>query len=433
MNKEFQISVAKQHTSSAAEPQRIRILLGRDVLTQLIRPGASQSDDCLEAPPLPFAFWLIDNWWRIRWEPEPIEHTNLEWELVHHLSSIGAGYPWPRVSIWGLGHLIGVEVHDDSLNLEQTLRFTAKPQIQYVHASSFEEAVDSFIGEVLDRFGGDLDGLDSEYQTLLSERADPDKTAWRKFEALLGYDPDDAPPEQVGIFENIVKQYGAESVEEVALVTPSKEDPTVIMENCISAAKKSKVFITETAQLPHVTINEASPEPPWSMALKAAAEYRDHLYMPAGPIRNTRLGEVVGVDSRYLSAKRAAIVDIPFAVRVRERSGSGSHVALRTKWSTSRRFELCRCIGDVVWSQNDSFGPLTDAKSARQKFQRAFAQEFLCPFSDLQEYINTLKPDADDIQAAARHFHVSERLIQTVLVNNNDLSQQSFDQLVDAT
>ena len=86
----------------------------------------------------------------------------------------------------------------------------------------------------------------------------------------------------------------------------------------------------------------------------------------------------------------------------------------------------------MVWSGNDALGPLSTAKSERQKFQRAFAQEFLCPFEDLQAYIPAQQPADDDIHAAARHFHVSERLIQTTLVNHNIIDRKTFEQMVEA-
>ena len=85
-----------------------------------------------------------------------------------------------------------------------------------------------------------------------------------------------------------------------------------------------------------------------------------------------------------------------------------------------------------MWSGDDALGPLSAAKSERQKFQRAFAQAFLCPFADLQGYIDTEEPGEDDIHAAARHFHVSERLIHATLYNNHIIDQASFEQMVDA-
>lgn len=56
-------------------------------------------------------------------------------------------------------------------------------------------------------------------------------------------------------------------------------------------------------------------------------------------------------------------------------------------------------------------------QALRQKFQRAFAQEVLCPWAALEAFVGPDEPDDDMIGAAAWHFHVSQRLIETTLVN----------------
>lgn len=95
-----------------------------------------------------------------------------------------------------------------------------------------------------------------------------------------------------------------------------------------------------------------------------------------------------------------------YGLRLREGDGEKNIVALSASWPQGRRFELCRSLGDAIWSGNDALGPITGAKTGRQKFQRAFAQSFLCPYEDLLSYINTETPSEDDIAAAARSFHV---------------------------
>ena len=97
-------------------------------------------------------------------------------------------------------------------------------------------------------------------------------------------------------------------------------------------------------------------------------------------------------------------------------------MALSSRWSADRRFEFSRALGDAIWSQNETLGPLTKAKSARQKFQRAFAQALLCPYDDLQAYIGGDTSDGA-LAAAAKHFHVSDRLVRSLLVNKGDLQR----------
>ena len=75
---------------------------------------------------------------------------------------------------------------------------------------------------------------------------------------------------------------------------------------------------------------------------------------------------------------------------------------------------------------------MTRTKTGRQKFQRAFAQSLLCPYDDLLTYMGTERPSEEDISAAAGHFNVSERVVQTVLVNKGIIGRQQFDEMVEA-
>ena len=187
------------------------------VFTRLLRPEVNFPDDYVLAPPAQLGFWLIDNWWRLNWECLPPGGPRADWRLAHELASIGGGYVWPRLAIWGEG----------------------------------------------------------------------------------------------------------------------------------------------------------------------------------------------------------------------ERVGLACQVALRSRWSGDRRFELSRALGDVIWT-SDALGPLARSKTERQKFQRAFAQSLLCPFEDLISYINTDHPTDEDFSAAAKHFHVSEKVIQTTLVNKRIIHRDPLEDQVEA-
>ena len=433
MMTDFDILIESGGTNSGADPGRISMRLSDACLTRLVRRGSNAPDDWLEAPPVPLAFWFIDNWWRIRWEPAPYADLNAEWRVAHHLSSVGAGYHWPNVSIWGEGSRIGFAVHADANNLQPSLKFVAQPQLTYVASSTVEDAIDRFVGHVLEHVGNASDGLDAEYRQLQAERTDPTVVTWRKLEAMLGFDPDDAPDGLVDGLETLTERYGSEPLQEAALAHQG-ERATEALNNCIEAAESSNVLIRTPIAFDTPDpreVGRSSLEPPWRLAVSAAKRLRFWLNVPPGPIRNTRLSEIVGTNVDYLGTKRRSTFDVPYALRLRQESGS--KLALRSTWSHTRRFEICRSLGDIIWSRDDAMGPLSAAKSERQKFQRAFAQGFLCPFNDLRAYINTDKPGEDDIHAAARHFHVSERLIETTLVNNRVIDQASFEQMVDAS
>ena len=418
---------------SGDETQRLSVRLGENYLTSLIRRGSNEPDHCLEAPPLPLAFWFVDNWWRIRCEPAPSQRALLaQWRLAHHLPSVGAGYPWPNVSLWGEGDRCAVAVHADAGNLQPSLRFLAEPALEYVASSTAETAIDSFIDQVLQHAGAECDGLDVEYKDLREERDNPSASSRRRLEALLGFDPDGAPEGVVSNYETLAKQYGFDGIGEAALAHQGERSVYALQE-ALEAAETSKVILRTaddvTSTLP---LHRCANRPPWQLALDAARELRQQLRIPSGPVRNPRLSEVLGINVDRLATRHRSSTNIPYALRLRTEAGDGNRLALRSNWSHGRRFELCRSLGDVVWSGNDALGPLSTAKSERQKFQRAFAQEFLCPFEDLQAYIPAQQPADDDIHAAARHFHVSERLIQTTLVNHNIIDRKTFEQMVEA-
>lgn len=432
MTDRFQILIEPRPAAGDPATRRLSIRLGDVWLTRLIRRGSDRSDRCLEAPPLPLAFWFLDNWWRIRCEPPPPQRDfPAHWRIAHHLPSVGAGYPWPNVSLWGEGSRCAVMVHEDAHNLQRSLRFDADPALEYVPASTAESAIDTFIDHVLQDVGADSDGLEQEYRDLRTERADPDASRWRRIEATLGFDPDGAPEGLVTDYETMSERFGIDSIEEAALARQGA-DSINALQDTLRAAEASKVTLRTPSTITRIELDHHPLRPPWRLAVRAASELRQRLRVPPGPIRNPRLSEVLGINIDRLATQRSWPPSVPYGLRLRNASGNVNRLALRSRWAHSRRFELCRSLGDIIWSGNDPLGPLSAAKSGRQKFQRAFAQEFLCPFDDLRAYIPHDHPTDDDIHAAARHFHVSERMIQTTLVNHDVIDRETFDQMVEA-
>ncbi len=61
--------------------------------------------------------------------------------------------------------------------------------------------------------------------------------------------------------------------------------------------------------------------------------------------------------------------------------------------------------------------PVTSAGTALQKVERAFAQELLCPWHELDAFTDDHGLDEEGIEEAAEHFAVSPRLVLTTLVN----------------
>ena len=428
---DFEIDVRTNANVSWDLPQQISLRSGELYFTELVRSGCNQSDHYLQAPPVQLAFWITDNWWRLRWEPVVSDRVDPEWRLAHELSAIGGGYIWPRLRIWGEDSRVGLACRSDPLSMNFALRFT-KDALVFVSADKFEQSIDGFLDRAVDANSNDKAALNAQFSALKEERNDQSIATWRRIEAKLGYDVDSAPDKLIESLLGYIEAYGHGGVEE-AIVASQGAMAADALEEEIKVAKRSRVVCKlHDAVAAAGDIGWESKKPIWEIAEEAATSVRRGLGAQEGPLKNTRLAELLNTSKDHFRARESEATRLHYGLRLRELDGEDNVVALCARWSQGRRFELCRTLGDAIWSGNDALGPMTRTKTGRQKFQRAFAQSLLCPYGDLLAYINTEEPSEDDISAAARHFHVSERVIQTVLVNKGEIGREQFDEMVEA-
>lgn len=430
MTAEFEFDIRPGTDSSWDVPQKVSLRSGDICFTELVREGGNKTDDYLRVPPIQLAFWITDNWWRLRWEPVVSNRFDPGWRLAHELSAIGGGYIWPRLSIWGEDDRVGLKCCSDPHSMNFALRFT-KDALVSVSAEKFEASVDGFLDRSVDAKSGDKAALSAQYIALKEERNDDDVAVWRRLEAKLGYDVDGAPDELIRALLSYVADFGHSGVEE-AVVACQGKTAAESLENEIKIAKKSRV-VCEMHDAIRVAgrIQQPSRKPIWEIAEEAATRVRQGLGTEVGPLRNTRLADLLSTSKNHFRSSESESTRLGYGLRLREGDQGENVVALNASWPQGRRFELCRTLGDAIWSGNDALGPIARTKTPRQKFQRAFAQSLLCPFDDLLSYVNTMVPSEEDVSAAARYFHVSERVVQTVLVNKGVIGRRQFDEMVE--
>jgi hypothetical protein len=115
--------------------------------------------------------------------------------------------------------------------------------------------------------------------------------------------------------------------------------------------------------------------------------------------------------------------EAPLSLAFRNGDGDRIQATLTSPHESARRFALLRVVADHLYSPaSDHLLPVTKAKTARQQFQKAFAQEFLCPS---QELIAFMDDDFSDerLDDAASHFNVSSLVVKTTLVNKGLLGR----------
>lgn len=428
----FEIDIQCPADASWDDPQPIALRSDQVCFTELVRDGSNGTEDYLHVPPVQLAFWLIDNWWRLRWEPVISDRIDPEWRLAHELSAIGGGYIWPQLRIWGEDTRVGVASRSDPLSMNFAVRYT-RDALVFVSADQFESTVDQFLKQAIEAPSEDKVALKTQIEALDNERNDEEIADWRRIEAQLGYDVDKVPDYLIETLLEYIEQYSRSGVEE-AIVAIQGEAAIEALKEEISAAQNSRIKCDLREVV--VAAGKIRKEPKvriWESAEDAARAVRCASGNDRGPLRNTQLAELLSISKETFRRRESEANKLHYGLRLREGDGERSILALYARRPQSRRFELCRTLGDAIWSDNDALGPITKTKTARQKFQRSFAQSLLCPYEDLLEYINTEEPSEEDISEAARHFHVSERVIQTVLVNKGNIGRQKFDEMVEAS
>ena len=102
----------------------------------------------------------------------------------------------------------------------------------------------------------------------------------------------------------------------------------------------------------------------------------------------------------------------------------------RRRSSAGRRFELARFMGEYLFlaSQEQGWLVSTDLSTFHQKYQRAFAAEFLCPIDSLMSFLSG-DFTSYAIQEAAAEFSVSELTVTNLLLSHGCISQACGDGL----
>lgn len=394
----------------------ISLHVGDRVISRIADTEKGTVRDFFRASSTGLAFWLADNWWRLRWETiSDSRLPSVDWRLRHELNSASGGALWPPVMIFSVGDRIsfapsvGKKVVDGPQSYFQF-------KIGMVAADEYERELDSFFEAVLEHCAMTVDGnaLNILLKQIATERNDPELAGWRRLEACLGFDPDAAPDEVVDALVNLEDVAGEDGVEEAAHAQPGA-NAAQSLSLVIEATRESEVEVDlSLADSLKRDWNLPSYASPWEMAEAAAAELRSIIGVTRGLLNHTVFGDIFKARWDDLKSSTATARKLPYGARIG--GEKKSRVALQTSKPYDRRFELARQFGDAVWRKDSDFGIVSRSKSDRQKFQRAFAHSLLCPFEDIQRVIDVNDPTPETMQIAARRFGVHPSVVRNQLV-----------------
>lgn len=393
---------------------------GQDLFINSLRQGPLISA-------YPLAEWLAWNWWRLRWEPRA---KGASWDLAHRLSAIGSGYVWPDISIYSDGKRIVLDAHHAQYDQTTSFRYTSNTAI-VVPATQFQGEIDRFLQQVSGKLfseGLKDTNLQRVWDEICAERGDPEIAQRRRFEALLGFEPDEGDQEVLSRLLEDAQKIDVDAFSEVAADHIFAKSPTFL--ESIEESAKTSGYDTENVgpKLPPAYSEEdLENHPAWQVGVKVARTLRQQETLGSEPLSNQRLSEMLGISKSVLPEKKAGQ---GFSFILSE--GTKGRLVLRSKWEVGRRFEAARLLGDrLIFAQGRRLSPATRTYTYRQKLQRAFAAELLCPYGALD---GMLEGDYSDekIEEAATHFKISERAVRTILVNHGRLDREDLDGDVEA-
>lgn len=379
----------------------------------------------------PLAEWLVWNWWRIRWEcGRPAGAVGERgWDFAHRTTSIGEGYAWPVISISSDGRHASLNSRPSREPYTTPLRYIGAGR-QTISASGLEAGIDRFVAEVLARLDTPATretNLHRLWEELRAEREDPEHARFRRFEARLGRDPDDVAEDTIRARLDDAAALGEEALGEIAAAAAVAGKGPDRMLSAADLADTAADIGFDADPGEAVTLADAAVAPDaeaWRAGEHMAQALRKREGLN-GPVSNACLAAFAGTTADAVSQHdRSAGLSF-----VLDGEGSGARVVLRPKMETGRRFELARLVGDRAFgaatgSTAEPLWPATDTFSYRQKMQRAFAAELLCPFAAVEEM--TRSDDSEERQrGVAKHFDVSELMVRTQLVNHKRIDREN--------
>lgn len=369
----------------------------------------------------PLAMWLASSWWRLSHEPLPTQQPGHDWRMVHELGAANHGFVWPRVIFIPDGEAINVWA-GASMTPEQSVQYLQALEVpRLIPLAGFQQSVQHFLQSVLARLDAkELAGTDLAHlwAILQEDLADPEAFRRRKLEAELGFDPEECPEHALNAALQWESQVGDIALSELApALSSSGNDPKLTTLAHLAGA----AGIVGTPEVSPDSIDHLNQGAPWERAVHDARALRRVMGNISEPMPNRNLHDLLGLSQACVANWPVPQGRSPVAVAIPTDDHQLKFVP-RKRNPIGQRFELARFLGEYLRpSANENrWLASTDLGTSRQKYQRAFAAEFLCPLNALRSFLNG-DFTSYAIEEAAYKFEVSEQTVTSLLLNNGDI------------
>lgn len=389
----------------------ISLTRNQDVWAQTVRDNVFVSA-------YPLAMWFASSWWRLNHEPLPTQQPGHDWRMAHELGAANHGFVWPCIVFIPDGEAIHVWA-GASMPPDQSVQYLQALEMpKLIHLTGFQQSVGRFIHGVLARL--DAKGLAGSnlahlWALVQEDLAVPEAVRRRKLEAELGFDPEECPEQALNSALQWESQVGDAALSELApAIAASGATPDLAVIGRLASAGG----IVGTPEISPDDIDHLDHGAPWERAIHDARALRYKMGNAGSPIPDRSLHDLLGLSSEAIANGSTPAGRSPVAVAIPMNDRQWKFVP-RKRNPTGRRFELARFLAEYLRPSTREARWLasTDLTTSRQKYQRAFAAEFLCPINAL---MSVLGGDFSSyaIEDAADRFNVSEQTVTSLLHNN---------------
>lgn len=431
------ISFGEPETAEDYAFARLRMLSQDASLIQLEDTVARSTRDHAYLNALDLARWLASNWWRLLYEPVP-KTASSDYRASHELTAISGGGAWPSIAISSDGEIVTLDV-DASPGSDRQRQAVVyfRADRRQVAVGDFEGAMDDFVTRVRSRLAAVEradETLEELWEALSAERADADLRWRRRLEAVAGFDAETAPAELLDEAASFGARYGRDAaLEMLALWSGQWSDRAREVIARLTGANAPVMDLRALMDRVAAGVRKIDGEPglPWQRAGRAARFVRAEFGLGDRPIPDDELVGLAGLGTTALLDQQETGAAAPLSdlsAGLAEEGDAGLYrVGIRKrKHKENRRFEVTRVFSDILVSApSERFHAAHDGLTARQKFQRAFACEFLCPLEAMKARVSPGLPDEEEIRDVADEYGVSWWIVERALINDDYIAERS--------
>ena len=404
----------------------LRICAGDSVITRVLDERAKTVRDFVYVPLYPLAEWLATNWWFLTQEiNNPEKEDDPDFHRRHALSAGREGYAFPDLEVFSAGGWTRL-AWKQGIPPWTKVEFLNQGEIQ-IDSSEFRDTCVDVVDQVIRRLVSfDIEETFLQEEWAAIQAADRDESEFCEIAAGLGLDPYTLDETGRTLVLELVEELSGAVLEEAVAAL----DPQTLRVGCstitgaIAGAKSNGLRLERFESIYQKVCPDKGSAglQPWKEGYDLARQLRLALELDGIPLPTMpQLAEVIGETPELLDRVTkpvglhgAALVDGVIAWKDDQTPAFG----FRQLGERSRRFHFCRALAEVLASPGtDTL--LTRANSERQQRNRAFAAEFLAPWSGLQERISGQTVDGDQIDELADEFGVSSRVIEHQVQNHH--------------